>query len=130
MVQYHGPSKTKKSGSAGRLHPSKKKQKYRMGRFPVSTIMGETRRRKQRTRGGNFKFKLFRADICNVTNTKNGKTVKSKILDVKGNPADRNFARRKIMTKGAIIQTELGSARISSRPGQTGTINAVLIPPE
>jgi small subunit ribosomal protein S8e len=31
------------------------------------------------------------------------------------------------VTKGAIIQTEIGKARVTSRPGQSGAINAVLI---
>ncbi|HJJ40868.1 MAG TPA: 30S ribosomal protein S8e, partial [Methanocorpusculum sp.] len=32
-----------------------------------------------------------------------------------------------LMTKGAVISTDLGKARIVSRPGQDGVINAVLI---
>lgn len=98
-----------------------------MGRFPANTLMGPDRVKKIRTRGGNFKLRLHRANTCNVTNTETGKTVKCKILDVDDNPADKNFARRKIMSKGAIIRTEKGMARISNRPGQTGSINAVLI---
>jgi len=47
-----------------------------------------------------------------------------KLLD---NPADRNLARRGIVTKGAIIQTSLGKAVVTSRPGQDGVLNAVLI---
>lgn len=31
------------------------------------------------------------------------------------------------MNKGAIIETKIGKARITSRPGQSGTINAILI---
>ena len=31
------------------------------------------------------------------------------------------------MTKGTIVQTEAGSARITSRPGQDGVVNAILI---
>jgi small subunit ribosomal protein S8e len=31
------------------------------------------------------------------------------------------------MNKGAIIDTKLGKAKITSRPGQSGNINAVLI---
>ena len=42
------------------------------------------------------------------------------------NPANPNYVRRNLLTKGAIIKTELGNARILSRPGQDGTINAVL----
>ncbi|MEM2426420.1 MAG: hypothetical protein QXE83_05420 [Archaeoglobaceae archaeon] len=31
------------------------------------------------------------------------------------------------MTKGAIIQTEIGKAKVTNRPSQEGIINAVLI---
>jgi small subunit ribosomal protein S8e len=45
----------------------------------------------------------------------------------KENPANRNFARMNILTKGAIVDTEVGSIRITSRPGQHGLVNAVLL---
>jgi len=38
-----------------------------------------------------------------------------------------DFVRRKIITKGAIIKTELGLAKVTSRPSQDGVVNAVLI---
>jgi len=31
------------------------------------------------------------------------------------------------MTRGAVIKTELGNARITSRPGQEKMVNAVLV---
>jgi small subunit ribosomal protein S8e len=31
-----------------------------------------------------------------------------------------------VLSKGAFVETELGIARIISRPGQNGTINAIL----
>ena len=35
--------------------------------------------------------------------------------------------RRNILTKGAIIETDAGKAKITNRPGQEGTVNAVLV---
>jgi small subunit ribosomal protein S8e len=32
-----------------------------------------------------------------------------------------------VITKGAILQTPLGQARVTSRPGQHGVVNAVLV---
>ena len=58
------------------------------------------------------------------------KTVKSKILSVLENPANPNYVRRNIITKGAIIDTDIGTARVTSRPGQHGMINAILIKPK
>ena len=58
---------------------------------------------------------------------RSGKVVKSQILSVADNPASVDLRRGNIMTKGAIIQTPHGRARITSRPGQSGVINAILI---
>jgi small subunit ribosomal protein S8e len=38
-----------------------------------------------------------------------------------------DLQRRAIITKGAIIETSKGNARVTSRPGQCGIINAVLL---
>ena len=35
--------------------------------------------------------------------------------------------RRNTITKGAIVDTSAGLAKVVSRPGQTGTINAILV---
>ncbi|MGA8914354.1 MAG: 30S ribosomal protein S8e, partial [Nitrososphaeraceae archaeon] len=43
------------------------------------------------------------------------------------NPTNKDFERRGVVTKGAIIDTDLGSARVVSRPGQHGIVNAILI---
>ena len=56
-----------------------------------------------------------------------GKSQKTKILSVIENTADPHFVRRNIVTKGAIIDTELGKARVTSRPGQKGVVDAVLL---
>ena len=43
------------------------------------------------------------------------------------NPVNVDYDRRGVITKGAVIETSLGLARVTSRPGQDGIINAVLI---
>ena len=67
------------------------------------------------------------ASMANVFDPKKGKVTRTKILTVTENPANPNYVQRNIITKGAIIQTELGNARITSRMGQDGVVNAVLI---
>jgi small subunit ribosomal protein S8e len=52
---------------------------------------------------------------------------RAKIETVEQNGANPNYVRRNLLTKGAIIRTEIGRARIVSRPGQDGVINAVLL---
>jgi small subunit ribosomal protein S8e len=56
-----------------------------------------------------------------------GETKRAKIETVVENRADPNYMRRNILTRGAIIKTELGKARVVSRPAQDGVVNAVLI---
>jgi len=123
MVQWHGRSNRK--GSGGKYKQSRKKRKYELGRYFAETRQGETKRKLVRTRGGNRKVQLLRHNLANVTHK--GKTKRVEILDVVDNPANRNLARRKIMTSSALIRTELGVAKITSRPGQSGVINAVVV---
>ncbi len=126
MGVWHGKSKRKPSG--GKLRMARGKRKYEMGREPVETQFGdEEKRKKVRVRGGNLKVKLRVASYANVTDATAGKTVKAKILGVEKNPASVDYSRRKIITKGAIIRTELGLAKVTSRPGQDGVVNAVLM---
>jgi small subunit ribosomal protein S8e len=80
-----------------------------------------------RTTGANEKVRTLRALYANVTNASNGETKKSKIVTVEENSANPNYVRRNLLTKGAIIKTEIGRARIVSRPGQDGVINAMLL---
>ena len=102
-----------------------KKKKYQRGRDYLPTHIGEAKRRMKMTKGGTSKLILLSANIANV-NT-GGKSQKTKIISVLENPANPQYVRRNIITKGAVIQTELGKARVTSRPGQDGIVNAVLI---
>ena len=75
---------------------------------------------------GHKKIKIVKAAIVNVSNPETGETEKLEILDVIRNPANADYNRRGVITKGTIVQTEKGLARIVSRPGQTGTLNAIV----
>lgn len=125
MGIWQGKSKRKPSG--GRLKKARKKRKFEIGRDPIHTTIGEDRRKVLRTHGGNTKTVVIRCSYVNVVDPKTKKTEKVKILSVLENPADPHFVQRNILTKGAIIKTELGDARVTSRPGQDGCVNAVLI---
>jgi small subunit ribosomal protein S8e len=102
------------------------KRRAEIGLAPADTHIGEDRRRVIRTFGGNEKVRALRASVANVTNAK-GETKKVKIEKVEANGANPNYVRRNLLTKGAIIKTEIGRARIMSRPGQDGIINALLV---
>ena len=100
-----------------------------MGSEFAETKVSAPKRVEQRVRGGKRKFRLLSADIANVTDPETRQTKQAKILTVVENPADPHFVRRNLLTRGAVIETELGKARVTSRPGQVGIINAVLIEP-
>lgn len=125
MVIWHGESGRKHTG--GKIKLARKKRKYELGREPVYPRIGEEKRSHVKTKGGGEKVKLVRLSFINVLDTKNKTTKKVKILDVITNPANPDLARRKVVTKGAVINTELGKAKITSRPTQHGVANAVLI---
>ena len=124
-MQWQGNSIRKVTG--GRIRPAQGKRRTEIGLAPTDTHIGEDKRKLERTTGGNEKVRALRAQYANVTNTANGDTRKAKIEKVEENGANPNYVRRNLLTKGAIIKTEIGRARIVSRPGQDGVINAVLL---
>ena len=122
---WQGESIRKVTG--GRRRPAQGKRRFEIGLAPADTHIGEDRAKQVRTTGGNTKIRSLRAQFANVTNLANGETKKVKIENVEENGANPNYVRRNLLTKGAIIRTEIGRARIASRPGQDGIINAVLL---
>ncbi len=127
MGVYQGNDLKKPSGGKKRPH-QKVKRKYWMGRYPTNTTLSNTEVRELiRVRGGNYKVRLKRALYANVADPETKRVVKTRILRVLETPANPHLARSNIIVKGAIIETELGKAVVTSRPGQDGVINAVLI---
>ena len=126
MPQWHGDlHKRKRTG--GKKKPYRGKRAYEMGSDPTETKIGERKISLKRCRGGNFKIKLLACNTANVTDPLTGKTQKTEIKRVVKNQANIDYQRRGIITKGSIIETPLGLAKVTSRPGQHGVINAVLI---
>lgn len=121
----HARKLTKKSG--GKKTQMRDRRKYEMGSTPTKTTIGAEKKKLDRGLGANMKQRVMRAEKANVLDPNSNKYAVVKIITEKENPADRNFARMNILTKGAVIQTELGLARVTSRPGQDGVVNAVLL---
>ena len=118
--------RSKRKITGGRYKPTAKRLKHK-GNPPSLTNLGERRLKTERTRGGHAKAKLLSHNIANVYDPKTQEYENLKILTITENPANRHFVRRNIMTKGALIKTDKGIAKITSKPGQEGTINAVLV---
>jgi len=113
--------------TGGRKRRGRDKQKAELGSLPTNTTIGETEKSLKRTRGGNHKIRTKYINKANVFDPKTKKYQVVALKTEKENPANRNFARMNILTKGAVVDTEIGSIRITSRPGQHGVVNAVLL---
>jgi small subunit ribosomal protein S8e len=124
-MQWQGRSVRKATG--GRYRPCQSKRRSEIGRAPADTHIGESRRKLVRTYGGNQKVRALRVNYATISNPATGETKRAEIQTVEANTANPNYVRRNLLTKGAIIRTEIGRARIVSRPGQDGVVNAVLI---
>lgn len=126
MEQYHEAYKGKVSkGTGGRRIKSRDKKLAHVGGEFASTKVSESEKKKAvRTKGGCRKVKLQRAVYANVATDKGVK--KARIISViEGNTP--HYTRQNVITKGAILNTEIGKVRVTSRPGQDGVVNGVLI---
>jgi len=111
--------------TGGRKIAMRSRRKYEIDRYPNEAIVGSNVKVKRRVRGDNNKIAFKTVEFANVSNPEEKKTTKSKILRVIKNTANKDYERRGVITKGTLIETELGLARVVSRPGQVGVINAI-----
>lgn len=107
--------------------PARGKRKFEVGREQSDTTIAAVRVKAVETRGGNKKMRSARGDMATVSDPVTGQS-KVVVETVSENKANLHYKRRNILTKGAIIKTEIGEARITNRPGQDGLINAMLLP--
>jgi small subunit ribosomal protein S8e len=126
VPQWHGGLNKRKS-TGGKRRPSRSKRSFEQGNRPAETTLGEKISRERRGLGGKKKTILLSVDEINVTDPKTNRTQKVKIEEVLENPANVDYNRRGVITRGAVVKTELGNARITSRPGQSSVVNGILI---
>ena len=125
MALWQGKSKRKPTG--GRLAAHRSKKRSEIGRELQQVKIGAVTKKVARSRGGTRKDRLLNTDSVSLTDPKSGKSYSSKILEVIENTANPNYVRQNIITKGSIIGTEKGKAKVTSRPGQHGVVNADLM---
>ena len=126
MAIWQGKSNRKPTG--GRRVPSANKRKFEIGRENQSTKLGAESLKQYRGAGGNVKVGMLVAEYANVVYKNSGKVTKMNIVNVSANPAEPNYIQRNILNKGATIDLEDGSkAVVTSRPGQDGSVNAILL---
>jgi len=112
--------------TGGRRTPARIRRKYEIDRYPNEPVVGAQITITRRVRGNNKKSAVKTIDFVNLS-TGDSKVKKMKILKVLENATNNDYQRRGIITKGAILETEAGKCRVVSKPGQTGTVSAVLI---
>jgi small subunit ribosomal protein S8e len=113
--------------TGGRKVAMRGRRKFEIDRYPNEAVVGATQIVARRTRGDNVKAAFKTAEFANVIDKESKKVAKVKILKVTKNPANRDYKRRGVISKGAVIETESGTAVVVSRPGQDGVVNAVLV---
>jgi small subunit ribosomal protein S8e len=119
--------KSRRKITGGMRRSTRKKLRSEIGREKLFTSVGDKKTYRIRTRGGNQKVKVVHAERANAMDPKTGKVTSTKIVTVLENSANRHYVQRNFLNKGAIVQTELGPARVTSRPGQDGVVNVVLM---
>ncbi len=121
-MQDQGRSRRKRTG--GRRVRIHNKKRHQLGSEPTETTIGEPRLRTVDVRGDDTKIRALSTNVAQVAD--GDETVQADIEDVVENPSNVNYVRRNIITKGAVIETSAGRARVTSRPGQTGQVSAVV----
>ncbi len=111
--------------TGGRRHALRTRRKYEIDRFPNEALIGEQITITRKVRGKNNKTAIKTIDSVNLSI--NSKIKRVKIIKVLENATNNDYQRRGIITKGAILETEEGKCQVVSRPGQHGTVNAILV---
>jgi len=125
MGIWQGRSRRKRTG--GRLRAVRKKRRFEIGRELQTATVGTGTVKTYRVRGGNVKLRILTATTINVYDPASRKMQRARVVTVRENPANPNYVQRNIITRGAIVETELGLVRVRSRPGQDGVLNGVRV---
>jgi len=112
--------------TGGRYIANKKKKSYEIAGQRRIVKIGEEKRKTKRIKGGNIKTFLLNAKFINVL-TGAKKQKRAEIKNVLETPSNRFLARQNVITKGAIIETDLGKVKVTNRPSQEGVINGILV---
>ncbi len=125
MGIWQGRSRRKRTG--GRYRPLRKKRRFEIARELQTATLGAGTVKTYRVRGANEKLRILTASTVNVFDPATQKMRPAQIVTVRENPANPNYVQRNIITKGAILETEIGLVRVSSRPGQDGVLNGIRV---
>ena len=119
--------RSKRTPAGAKVKRNSKKKRFQRGSEFLEARIHKKKNKLSRTLGGGAKVKVLSLDSVNIADPKTGKIHKAKIISVQENAANPHYVRRNVLTKGAVIKTDAGLARITSRPGQHGVVNAVVV---
>ncbi len=127
MEQYHrSHDKKVGSGTGGRRRKSRDKKLAHAGRPFASTKVSDSDSKVTvRKRGGRTRKKIKKASTVNVV-MKDGKMKRATIKKLLESH-NREYVRMNIITKGAVLDTDIGKVRVTNRVGQDGVVNGVLV---
>ena len=125
MGIWQGRSRRKPTG--GRLRPIRKKRRFEIARELQHASVGSGTVKRYRVRGANEKLRILTAQKINVFDPSTKSAKVATIVTVRENPANPNYVQRNIITRGAIVETDLGLVQVRSRPGQDGVLNGVRV---
>jgi len=125
MGIWQGRSRRKPTG--GRLRPIRKKRRFEIARELQHASVGSGKVKHYRVRGANTKLRILTAQTINVFDPATKSSQVATIVTVRENPANPNYVQRNIITRGAIIETNVGLVKVRSRPGQDGVLNGVRV---
>jgi len=105
-------SRHKRRATGGKRATYRKHRKFRLGRQPALTKLGETRVRQIRVRGGGIKLRALRLDSGIFSWGSEGVSRKSRIINVVYNGANNEFVRTNTLVKGEIIKVDAAPFRL------------------
>ena len=117
----------KKKKTGGRRTQSRGRRIFQIDRYAAESQIGKEQKRIKPIRGTGIKIASITAEYANVSDKTTKKIIRSKIIKTIKNKSNRDYERRGVLTKGSTIETEHGIATITSRPGQDGVINCILV---
>lgn len=126
MENYHGARGSSTKGTGGkRGKAADKKLRFVGGNFTATKVGTKEVRKLRHARGHTIKVKLRSAKFVNVL-TKEGMK-RATLRTVLETPDNRHYARQNILTKGAVVDTDIGKVKITNRVGQDGSVNGKLL---
>jgi len=125
MGIWQGRSRRKTTG--GRLRPNRKKRRFEIARELQHATIGAGTVKRYRVRGANEKRRILTTSAINVYDPATKSMKVAKVITVRENPANPNYVQRNVITRGALLETDLGLVQVRSRPGQDGVLNGVRV---